>query len=115
MGWADTAFRALAAADTGNVIYLGYLGTIAARRKHEATARHIFAKFDSLRATITPPRAVVAYWQAKISSILGDEQRALALISEVRGPQGFAGVHLDFDYEGMWSVSAFRAIVRPKG
>jgi hypothetical protein len=112
---ADTAFHALAALDTGNFIYLGFLGTVAARRNDEVTARHIMAKFDSLRPSLPQPRAVSGYWQAKISSILGDEERALMLMGEVWGQQGSSGPHMDFDTERMWSAKEFRAFIRPKG
>ena len=111
---ADTAFRALAATDTGNYIYLGYLGKIAARRNDEVTARRIMAKFDSLRLSLPQPRATAAYWQAKISSILGDQQNALAVVSEV-WPQGHYNMHADFDFERMWNAQGFRALIRPKG
>jgi len=111
---ADTAFQALAAADTANVIYLGFLGTIAARRNDEATARRIIAKFDSLRPSLPQPRAIAGYWQAKISSILGDERDALLLMSEV-WPQGDSGPHMDFDHERMWSSEEFRRFIRPRG
>jgi hypothetical protein len=112
---ADSAFRALSAADTANYIYLGFLGTIAARQKTVAAARDIIAEFDTLRATLPQPRAIAAYWQAKISSILGDEQRALTLIGDVWGPQGHFGPHADFDFESMWDAKEFRALIRPKG
>jgi hypothetical protein len=113
---ADTAFHALAALDTANsYITLGYLGTIAARRGDEATARRIIAKFDSLRPTLPQPRMIAGYWQSKISSILGDEQRALTLMTEVWGQQGIHGVHAEFDYERMWRAREFRRFISPKG
>ena len=104
----------MAAADTSNVIYLGFLGPIAARRNDEATARRIIAKFDSLRPSLPQPRAIAGYWQAKISSILGDERDALLLMSEV-WPQGDISPHMDFDHERMWSSVEFRRFTRPKG
>jgi len=111
---ADTAFRALAAADTNNYFYLGFLGKIAARRNDDGTARHIIAKFDSLRPSLPQPRAIAGYWQAKINALLGDQQRALTLLSET-WPQGHYRLHADFDYESMWTRSEFRALIRPKG
>jgi DNA-binding SARP family transcriptional activator/tetratricopeptide (TPR) repeat protein len=113
---ADSAFHVLAALDPDNFIYLGFLGTIAARRNDEATARRIAAKFDSLRPTLPQPRAIAGYWQSKISSILGDEQHALMFMTEVWGQQGIHHApHIDFDYERIWNAEAFRAFVRPKG
>ena len=113
---ADTAFHALATADTANsYIVLGYLGTIAARRGDERTARHIIAQFDSLRPTLPQPRMIAGYWQSKISSILGDDQQALTWMTDVWGQQGIHGVHADFDYERMWNASGFRRFISPKG
>ena len=112
---ADTAFRALVAADTGHFIYRGFLGTIAARRHDDAAARQVIAKFDSLRPTLDQPKAEAGYWQSKINAILGDEERALVLMSEVWGLQGNSGIHAEFDYERLWRSTAFRAFVRPKG
>jgi predicted Zn-dependent protease len=111
---ADTAFLLLAAADTANLIYMGFLGTIAARRNEEAKARRIITRFDLLRPVLPQPRAIAGYWQAKISSILGDEQHALALLAEV-WPQGDVAPHMDFDYERMWTADEFRRFVRPRG
>jgi len=112
---ADTAFRALAAADTGNFILRGYLGAIAARRHDDAAARQALAKFDSLRATLDLPNTEAGYWQSKINAILGNEERALVLMSEVWGLQGISGIHAEFDYERLWRSKAFREFVRPKG
>jgi DNA-binding SARP family transcriptional activator len=112
---ADTAFRALAAADTSNFyIKLGFLGTIAARRNNVPLAREIIAKFDTLRPTLPQPNAVAGYWQSKISSILGDEQHALVMMADV-WPHGAFGIHIDFDYERMWAAKDFRAFIRPRG
>ena len=80
----------------------------------KATARRIIAKFDSLRPSLPQPRAIAGYWQAKISSILGDERDALLLMSEV-WPQGDISPHMDFDHERMWSSVEFRRFTRPKG
>jgi hypothetical protein len=75
----------------------------------------VIAKFDSLRPTLDQPKAEAGYWQSKINAILGNEERALVLMSEVWGLQGNSGIHAEFDYERLWPSSAFRAFVRPKG
>jgi DNA-binding SARP family transcriptional activator/tetratricopeptide (TPR) repeat protein len=111
---ADSAFRTLPASNADSYIYFGFLGTIAARRNDDAAARRTIATFDSLRATLPQPRAVAGYWQSKISAILGDEQHALVMMADV-WPHGTSGVHMDFDYERMWSANGFRAFIRPRG
>jgi len=115
---ADSAFAVLAASDTtsaSNYLYLGFRGTIAARRGDEETARGVIARFDTLRTTLPQPRAISGFWQAKISALLGDDQRALTLMSQIYGPQGHHGAHTDFDYERLWGSPEFLTFIRPKG
>jgi hypothetical protein len=112
---AEASFRALAAADTSNFVYRGFLGKIAARRGDSTTARRVLALFDSLRPTLVRPHATAGYWQSKISSLLGDEAGAMKSLSEASGPQGRSVMHLDFDFEGMRDSREFREFVRPKG
>jgi len=112
---ADSAFRALAAKDPSNVYYLGFRGTIAARRHDEATARWVIAKLDFLRPVLPQSRRIPAYWQGKINAILGDEERALSLLREIQGPQGDYSAHLDFDLERLWRSPQFKEFLRPKG
>jgi hypothetical protein len=110
----NRAFLALAAADTSNVITSASSERSRRAATMKATARRIIAKFDSLRPSLPQPRAIAGYWQAKISSILGDERDALLLMSEV-WPQGDISPHMDFDHERMWSSVEFRRFTRPKG
>ncbi|MGH7713573.1 MAG: BTAD domain-containing putative transcriptional regulator, partial [Gemmatimonadaceae bacterium] len=112
---AEVIFRSLAAADTGNFVYSGFLGTIAARQGDTTTARRILAKFDTLRLTLFRPRRQAGYWQSKISVLLGDEARALTWLSDAIGPQGRGALHLDFDFERMWNSLELRELIRPKG
>lgn len=54
----DLQFRdSLAIADSSNFVYVGFLGTIAARRGDSTTARRTLAKFDTLRRTLSRPSA----------------------------------------------------------
>ena len=61
------------------------------------------------------PDEVASYWQGKIAVLLGDDVRAMQRMREVCGPQGRAGLHVDFDFERMWKSKVFREFVRPKG
>ena len=112
---AEEIFRSLAAADTNNFVYDGFLGTIAARRGDSTTARRILAKFDGVRPQVVRPHAFAGYWQSKISAVLGDEARAMKWLAEAAGPQGRSEMHTDFDFESMWNSRAFLEFVRPKG
>ena len=112
---AEAMFRSLAAADPHNVIYSGFLGTIAARRGDTTAARQVLAHFDSLKPTLARPNAIAGYWQSKINALLDDEERAMRALAETFGPQGRSGMHSDFDFEGIWKSRAFREFVKPKG
>jgi hypothetical protein len=112
---ADSILRSLADADPANVVYLGFLGTIAARQGDSATARRIYARFDSLRPSLVRPHAIAGYWQSKISALVGDEQRAIRGLVEAFGPQGRSGMHVDMDFELMRHSRAIRDFFRPKG
>ena len=112
---ADSIFRGLVAEDPENFVYLGRLGTIAARRGDVATARRLLERFESFRGTLPMPHTSVGYWQSKITVLLGDERRAMTLMREAIGPQGRGGMHADFDFERIWDTQLFRDFVRPKG
>lgn len=112
---AEAAFRSLVAEYPDNFVYLGRLGTVAARRGDVTTARQILERFDAFRNTLPMPHTSVGYWQSKISVLLGDEARAVTALSESIGPQGRWGMHADFDFERMWNSKVFRDFVRPKG
>jgi hypothetical protein len=112
---AEAAFRSLVAEYPDNFVYLGRLGTVAARRGDVTTARQILERFDAFRNTLPMPHTSVGYWQSKISVLLGDEARAVTALSESVGPQGRWGMHADFDFERMWNSKVFRDFVRPKG
>ena len=112
---AEAIIRSLVEEDPDNFVYLGFLGTVAARRGDQATARQILARFDTLRTTLPMPHTSVGYWQSKISVLLGDEERALTLLAESIGPQGRQGFHAEFEFERIWKTKAFRDFIRPKG
>jgi DNA-binding SARP family transcriptional activator len=112
---ARAAFSALAGRDSGNFIYRGFLGVIAARTGEQATARAIDAQFEELRATLRRPHSEAGYWQSKIAAILGDERRAMAMLWDFAGGQGSHGAHFDFDYENISRSKDFLTFIQPKG
>jgi len=112
---ARAAFSALAARDTANFIYRGFLGVIAARTGDQATARAVDVQFEEMRATLERPHSEAGYWQSKIAAILGDEKRAMAMLWDTFGGQGAHGAHFDFDYENISRSTDFRTFIQPKG
>ena len=111
---ADTAFRALAAADTANVIYSG-----SSERSPRAETTRRGPASSSRDSTLYAPRSPnhapsPATGRRKISSILGDEQHALLLMAEV-WPQGDVGPHMDFNHGRIGNAEGFRRLFRPKG
>jgi len=112
---ADSVFRSLAVANPEDAIILGFLGAIAARRGDRAAAEEVVARLEMMRPTMSRPNEVASYWQGKIAVLLGDDARAMQRMREVCGPQGRAGMHVDFDFERIWKSKVFREFVRPKG
>src|SRR5262245_22799677 len=112
---AERVFRALAAQDSTNPMYLGFLGTIAARRGDRQTAESIVARLDALRSRLARPRETIGFWQAKIAVLLGQNDRAMTLAADALGSQGRGALHSDSDFERIWGTKEFREFIRPKG
>jgi DNA-binding SARP family transcriptional activator len=112
---AESAFRELLESDPSNYAFLGFTGVLAARQGDVQSAERVITLLDAMRPSLPRPHAIAGYWQAKISAVLGDRDRAMRGLTECFGPQGRSGMHTDFDFEGMSSVPAFKAFIRPKG
>ena len=74
---AASALREIVAADSANVDARGYLGLIAARRGDSAEATAIDAWLDETR---TPYVFTRTMYRARIAGLLGNRERALALL-----------------------------------
>jgi hypothetical protein len=94
--------------------HVGRLGTIAARRGDRPGAMRI----DSVLAR--DPRRYLwganTRWRAQIAAILGERERAVALLKEAIA-QGslFSIVHPNIDLEGLRDFPPFRDFIRPRG
>ena len=57
------------------------------------------------------------YWRACIATLLGEKDRAVALLKEAFGQGRSYGVdlHRDIDLEPLWDYPPFKEILRPKG
>jgi hypothetical protein len=58
-----------------------------------------------------------AYWRACIASLLGEKERAVALLRESFSQGRFyrVGLHRDINLEPLWDYQPFKELLRPKG
>jgi DNA-binding SARP family transcriptional activator/tetratricopeptide (TPR) repeat protein/TolB-like protein len=114
--WADARaeYASLDAEDSSTVEYAGALGVLAVRLGNKAEADSIAARLvaDARPYTFGAPRL----WAARIASVKGDREVAVALIHQaVR--EGFArlySLHADRDFEPLRDFPAFREILKPR-
>ncbi len=112
---AGRIFESLAAEHPENINFLGYLGTLAARRGDREVAMRIFEKLGKLERPFLLGDNL--WWQARIASLLGDKERAVALLGEAFN-QGFTygvDLHREIDLESLWDYPPFKELLRPKG
>jgi serine/threonine protein kinase len=57
------------------------------------------------------------YWRACIASLLGEKERAVALLREFfsQGRSYRVGLHRDIALEPLWDYQPFKELLRPKG
>jgi hypothetical protein len=57
------------------------------------------------------------YWQACIASLLGEKERAVALLKEAfsQGLEYSVNIHRDIALEPLWDYPPFKELLRPKG
>lgn len=93
----------------------GYLGTLAAHTGNTGEALAISASLNGLAA----PRDFggVPYREARIAALLGDRERAVALLQDAfaRGREFTIFLHRDRDLESLSGYPPFEELLRPKG
>jgi len=112
---AGNIFETLAAAYPDNIDYQGILGALAARRGDRARAMKIFEELSKIdRPYLFGGHT---YRRACIAALLGDKERAVALLRESfsQGRDYGVDLHRDIDLESLWDYSPFKEILRPKG
>ena len=121
---AKAIFAALAAEKPAYINAKGWLGVIAARQGQSAEAQRISAELGALDPKYL--YGIEALWQAQIAAILGDKDRAVALLREsvARGggwskereyvSYGFVYPH-SMDLELLRGYPPFEQLVKPKG
>jgi hypothetical protein len=57
------------------------------------------------------------YWRACIAALLGEKERAVALLKEAfsQGRRYGVSLHRDIDLEPLWDYPPFKDLLRPKG
>jgi tetratricopeptide (TPR) repeat protein/TolB-like protein len=127
---AQDLYAGLHAADSLNLDFLGGLGTAQARLGHRPEAEAAAERLASLSQAHAPrqvqdwqPR-IAAYWQARIAAVLGDRDRAVALLRDAMargiscsyhfGP-GTEVCHREIDFESLVGYAPFDELIRPKG
>jgi hypothetical protein len=125
--WAQTRYLAgdlegakaildsLSSASPESVEPLGYLGAIAARQGDTARAREISGQLEARRQPYVRGRHTL--WRARIAALLGEQERAVALLREAFAQgQGYGTwVHADPDLRSLWAYGPFQELLRPKG
>ena len=99
--------------DPQNINDQGYLGTIAARMGDTAEARQI----DRILKSINRPYVFGnhTYWRARIASLLGEKEQAVALLrSALSQGVSYGRLHADVDLEPLREYPPFQELVKPQ-
>jgi DNA-binding SARP family transcriptional activator len=113
--YARALFGELASETPENVEVQGFLGSLAARLGDRVEAQRVS---EQLRDFMRPFDFGVASWRrARIASLLGEPEQAVALLREAfaRGLPFTVFLHSDMDLEPLRGYEPFEELVRPKG
>jgi serine/threonine protein kinase/tetratricopeptide (TPR) repeat protein len=108
-------YGSLAAGHPEDIDYQGYLGTLAARRGDREGAMKISNELATIDRRFL--FGSHTYWRACIASLLGEKERAVALLRESfsQGRGYRVGLHRDINLEPLWDYQPFKELLRPKG
>lgn len=111
---AEALFVRLAAERPESIEYIGYLGAIAARQLDRRRA----ASFDLRLQQGTAKEGYGAhlYWRAVIAALLGERDRAVALLRDAFGQGHDRGlrIHASPEFEALRDFPPFAALVAPR-
>jgi DNA-binding winged helix-turn-helix (wHTH) protein/tetratricopeptide (TPR) repeat protein len=114
--WGEAAELAaeLAADHPDSVEYTGFLGAIAARQGQSSRALEISETLRNIDAPDLFGRHT--YWRACIAALLGDKERAVALLREALGQGEYRGLrlHQDPHLEALRDFAPFVELTRPQ-
>jgi serine/threonine protein kinase/tetratricopeptide (TPR) repeat protein len=102
-----------------NIIYLGWLGALAARRGDRDEALRISEILENLDRSYLYGRHTG--WRASIAALLGEKELAVRLLKEALAqgascylPYSF-GIHPNMDFEPLYNYPPFQELMKPKG
>jgi TolB-like protein len=108
---AETLLAGLASEDTANVNYMGELGVLAARRGDRVAVDSIDRALAGLR---TPSARDGTHYRAAMAAILGNRDRAVALLRSERIREARANMlSPDPAFESLRGYPPFEALLRP--
>jgi predicted Zn-dependent protease len=94
--------------------YQGALGALAARRGDSKAAREADRALAALRGPYLA--GMPTYWRARIAALLGDHDRALALLrTALQEGRTYLELHGEADFVSLRDMPEFRDLVRIKG
>ena len=92
----------------------GYLGALAARRGDRVAALAADSALGALQSAYLVGRHT--YWRARIAALLGDGERAVALLREaLKEGRTYPMLHAEADLTPLQHLLSFRELIRPKG
>ncbi|MGH7471895.1 MAG: hypothetical protein ACRENP_28420, partial [Longimicrobiales bacterium] len=110
---ARLVFQQLTTEDPDNLICIGFLGAIAARRHDRGTAQRMMAILEERKRSQPRPNMQASYWQAKIAAVLEDRKSAVQHLVDLLGEPG-RYVHADLDLELLAGYPPFEELRKPK-
>ena len=111
---AKSLFESLSKEKPDNIDYIGYLGTLAARRGDKSEALKISDELKNINKPYLFGNHT--YWRACIAALLGESRQAVALLNEAfaQGRDFGVYVHRDMDLESLRNFKPFQELLRPK-
>jgi tetratricopeptide (TPR) repeat protein len=111
---ARTIFNELCTKNPENPDYLGRLGTLAARLGDRTEALRISEKLKAFNRPFLFGRS--PFFRARVASILGDRDQAIALLREAiaQGLRFDVSIHRNIDFEPLWDYAPFKELIKPK-
>jgi hypothetical protein len=111
---ARTIYEELSKESPDSEDWLGYTGTLAARRGDKAEAMRISEELKGIARPYLFGNHT--YWRACIAALLDEKEEAMNLLREALA-QGtdYTRLHPDMDLEPLWDYPAFKELIKPKG
>jgi tetratricopeptide (TPR) repeat protein len=112
---ARPVFEELAREEPRNIMYLGYLGALAARRGDRREVERITARLAAVPDSQQLPNQLL--WRARMAALLGTPDQALELLREAiaEGLRYDLWLHTDRDLDSLREYGAFKKLARPRG